>query len=343
MSQEMLYLSQEDVIRCGGLSMEQAIEDLEEVYRLYDKGDYLLPGKIVMKWPGENSEETIGRINAMPGYIGGKYQMSGIKWIGSGPNNPFKFGIPRASAVIVLNDPVTMMPLAIMDGTLISAMRTGAVTGICAKYLAPSCTTTVGLIGAGVQNKTQLTAIKAALPQVKKAFVYDIAVERCKTFAAEMSEKLGILVEHDSDRVHLIENSDIIVTATTATEPLVHGAEIKRGCYMAHIGGNEVDEDLILKADKVFIDDWETSKHRMGDTMAYMFRDGKIGDDRVDGSISDLVCGHKVGRDNDDQLIYTSNVGLGIYDVAIAARIYQYAKEHRIGQTLKLWDDPALV
>lgn len=80
MKVEMIYLSQEDVIRCDGMSMDKAIDDLEEVFRLYDKGDYILPGKIVMKRPEPNAEETTGRINAMSGYIGGRFNMPGIKW-----------------------------------------------------------------------------------------------------------------------------------------------------------------------------------------------------------------------------------------------------------------------
>ena len=226
--------------------------------------------------------------------------------------------------MIVLNDPETKVPIAIMDGTLISAIRTGAVTGVCAKYMAPSRSKTVGLFGAGPQCKTQLMALKASLPQLEKAYVYDLSRERAEKFAAEMSQKLNMDVQ-------------------AATEPIIHGAEIKKGGYVAHLGNNEVDEELILRADKVVIDDWETDKHRMGDTMAYMFRDGKIDDSRIDASVSDLVAGRKSGRDNDDQLTYTCNVGLGLYDVAIAARVYQYAKENGIGQKLKLWDEPIMV
>mgnify|MGYP000776894948 FL=1 len=158
-----------------------------------------------------------------------------------------------------------------------------------------------------------------------------------------MSQKLNMDVQAASDRLAAIESGDILVTATTATKPIIHGAEIKKGVYVAHLGNNEVDEELILRADKVVIDDWETDKHRMGDTMAYMFRDGKIDDSRIDASVSDLVAGRKFGRDNDDQLTYTCNVGLGLYDVAIAARVYQYAKENGIGQKLKLWDEPIMV
>lgn len=245
--------------------------------------------------------------------------------------------------MIALNDPETEVPIAIMDGTLISTIRTGAVTGVCAKYMAPSRSKTVGLFGAGPQCKTQLMALKASLPQLEKAYVYDLSRERTERFAAEMSQKLNMDVQAASDRLATIESGDILVTATTATEPIIHGAEIKKGVYVAHLGNNEVDEELILRADKVVIDDWETDKHRMGDTMAYMFRDGKIDDSRIDASVSDLVAGRKSGRDNDDQLTYTCNVGLGLYDVAIAARVYQYAKENGIGQKLKLWDKPIMV
>ena len=343
MSVDMLYLSQEDVIRCGGMAMEQAIQDLEEVFRLYDQGDYILPGKIVMKSSEPNAEEISGRINAMPGYVGGRFYMAGIKWIGSAPKNPFRYGLPRGSAVIVLNDPETKLPIAIMDGTLISAVRTGAVTGVCAKYMAPSHTKVVGLFGAGPQSKTQLMAIQASIPSIERAYVYDLSQERKEKFAAEMSEKLHMDVQAADDRLSVIEQGDILVTATTATEPIIHGAEIKKGVYVAHLGDNEVDEDLILRADKVVIDDWETDKHRMGDTMAYMYRDGKIDDSRIDASVSDLVMGRKRGRDDDSQLTYSCNVGLGLYDVAIAARVYRYAKEHGVGQKLRLWDTPAMV
>lgn len=245
--------------------------------------------------------------------------------------------------MIALNDPETEVPIAIMEGTLISAIRTGAETGVCAKYMAPSRSKTVGLFGAGPQCKTQLMALKASLPQLEKAYVYDLSRERTERFAAEMSQKLNMDVQAASDRLAAIESGDILVTATTATEPIIHGAEIKKGVCVAHLGNNEVDEELILRADKVVIDDWETDKHRMGDTMAYMFRNGKIDDSRIDASVSDLVAGRKSGRDNDDQLTYTCNVGLGLYDVAIAARVYQYAKENGIGQKLKLWDEPIMV
>jgi len=134
------------------------------------------------------SEETEGRINAMPAYLGGNVNLAGIKWVGSSPANPSRHNMPRASAVLILNDKETKLPLAIMEATIISAMRTGAVGGIAAKYLARKDSTTCGIIGAGVQARTQAMAVKVGLPGIKRFIVYDIDSDRASTWCEEMSE-----------------------------------------------------------------------------------------------------------------------------------------------------------
>jgi ornithine cyclodeaminase/alanine dehydrogenase-like protein (mu-crystallin family) len=123
---EMLFLSQQDVIDAGGKDMKAAIEDVSSALSLFDRGDCVLPAKTSLRWGNEQSEVDTGRINAMPGYIGGATHIAGIKWLGGSPNNPFRHGIPRASGLLILNDPETMVPLALLEGALISAMRTGA-------------------------------------------------------------------------------------------------------------------------------------------------------------------------------------------------------------------------
>ena len=340
MSHNILYLSQQDVIDCGGASMAGTIADLENLYAIQASGDYLLPDKIVLKWPGKNSEEERGRINAMACYLGGDVHMSGMKWIGSGPQNPFKYNLPRATALIILNDPVTMVPLAVMDGAIISAMRTGGVTGVCAKYLAPSDSRVVALFGAGVQNRTQLMALLAAIPTITTVRVYDYFYERSKAFALQMGKKLDIEITPIENRKDMFKDADIIVTASTATEPLVYGKELEKGCYLSHIGGNEVDEDVIFKADKIVVDNWEVSKHRRGDTLSEMAAVGKVQDSMIYASVEELVVGKKAPRADDDEIAYTSNVGLGTYDIAVAHRVYMEAKTKGKGTILQLWDDP---
>ncbi|MBQ7582612.1 MAG: hypothetical protein IJU25_07310, partial [Lachnospiraceae bacterium] len=118
-------------------------------------------------------ENVMGRINAMPGFIGGEYQMAGIKWIGSGPMN-YKKGLPRASVTVILNDPDTKLPVAVVDGTEISTMRTGASGGIAIKLLAKSDAKVMTICGAGAQAPTQFEAARIAKPSIDTLYVYDI-------------------------------------------------------------------------------------------------------------------------------------------------------------------------
>jgi ornithine cyclodeaminase len=122
----ILFLNNKAMARCGVQDMAAVMEDVKQVYRLTDKGDVIAPGKCMMRWGKTVEDENVlGRINAMPGYIGGEYDMAGIKWIGSGPMN-YKKGLPRASVTMILNDPDTKLPVCIADGTEVSTMRTGA-------------------------------------------------------------------------------------------------------------------------------------------------------------------------------------------------------------------------
>ena len=133
---EVLFLNNKAMDELGAASMVDVINDVERVYTLTQQGDVISPGKCVMRWGKTvEDENTLGRINAMPGYIGGEYDMAGIKWIGSGPMN-FTKGLPRASVTVILNDPDTKLPLCFADGTAVSTMRTGASGGVAIKYLA---------------------------------------------------------------------------------------------------------------------------------------------------------------------------------------------------------------
>lgn len=122
----LIFLNNKAMEKEGVLDMRKAICDVEDVYKLYCTGDVINPGKCVLRWGKTTEDENIlGRINAMPGYIGGEYDIAGIKWIGSGPMN-FKEGLPRASVMVILNDPKTKLPVCIADGTAVSTIRTGA-------------------------------------------------------------------------------------------------------------------------------------------------------------------------------------------------------------------------
>ncbi|WP_216830320.1 ornithine cyclodeaminase family protein [Alkalihalobacterium elongatum] len=344
MNLEFLFLSQDDVNRCGGADMKTMIDIIEKVISLHDKGDYVLPTKSTLRWGGLDAETTSGRINSMPGFIGGDIQASGIKWISSAPQNPFKYNLPRAAGVIVLNNPETLLPESIMDGTLISAMRTGAVSGVVAKHLAKEDSKVLGLIGAGVQNRTQLKAIQAVCPNIDRVKVADLSLDRAQKFCDEMAlEVKDVTFEIVSGAEEAVRGSDIFITATVTEKPIVKKDWVDKGSLHIHVGSHECEFDVIDQADKVVVDDWEELKHRGVETISIMYSEGKFDPSNIHAELGSIVNGKKAGRENDEERIYFNSVGMGIEDVAVAKYIYDQAKAKGIGQALNLWNKPAFV
>ncbi len=339
-----LFLNQEDVKLCGGNDMKMVIEIIENVISLHGKGDYVLPTKSTLRWGDINAETTSGRINSMPGYVGGDIQASGIKWISSAPMNPFKYNLPRAAGVIILNDSETLLPSVIMDGTLISAMRTGAVSGVVAKYLAKKESKVLGLIGAGVQNRTQLMAIHAICPQIQTVKVADLSRERAESFCKEMSAIVkDVSFEIVESAEQAVRGSDIFITATVTEKPIVQSSWVDEGSLHIHVGSHECEFDVIDQADKVVVDDWEELKHRGVETISIMYTEGKFNPENIYAELGEVVNGDKMGRESETERIYFNSVGMGIEDVAVANYIYQIAKERGIGQNLKLWTEAPFV
>ena len=170
---DILFLNNKDMEELGCGDMPSVIHDVERAYILTEQGDVLAPGKCVMRWGSSPEDEnTLGRINAMPGYLGGEYNMAGIKWIGSGPMN-YKKGLPRASVTVILNDPDTKLPVCVADGTEVSAKRTGASGGVAMKLLSRQDSKVMTICGAGAQGRTQLEAALTVRPGINKVYVYD--------------------------------------------------------------------------------------------------------------------------------------------------------------------------
>lgn len=337
---EVLWLSQGDVIAAGGLDMAAAMKDVEDVFRLHASGDYVLPEKIVLKWGEPTSEDKENHVNVMPGYVGGRFDVAGLKTIASFPRNPFERGLPRASALVVLHDTEVGLPLAMMDGTLISAMRTGAATGVGVKYLAREDVTRVGLIGAGVQCRTQLMAVQIARPGIKQASIFDLHRDRAEAFAEEMSQRLGLEIGVADSAEEAVRQAEVLVTATTTAQPIVRDDWLAPGSLYAHVSGYECEYDVIRHADKVLVDDWNLVKHRMVSTVALMWRDGAFADEDVYAELGEVVSGQKPGRENDREVIIFSPIGMGLNDIAVGHRLYEAACSKGLGQKLTLWNSP---
>ena len=339
---EILFLSKRQVEAMGVGNMSTVMEVVEEVLSLFNKGDHISPYKVVMRKNDDPEEENIsGRINAMPGYVGGSFDMAGIKWIGSNPHN-HEIGFPRATALVILNHPVSKIPLAVMDGTQISAMRTGAVSGVAVKYLAVKDAKVITVVGAGVQGRTQLEAAVVGRPSLKTAYVYDINMNASNAYAKEMSAKLGIQVipaEGFAGVEEACRKSDVIITASQGTEPLVQADWVKPGALCICIAGNEFTRAVAEKSSKIVVDTWEGLKHREPENIPTRFPDRVLKKDAVDAELGEVINGTKPGRENDKENIFVSTVGMGIEDVAVATRIYRDAQKQGVGTTLTYWED----
>lgn len=338
MSVDILFLNDRAMHELGAGDMKAVINDVERAYVLTESGDVLVPGKCVMRWGKTPEDENVfGRINAMPGYIGGEYDMAGIKWIGSGPQN-YKKGLPRASVTIVLNDPDTKLPVCIADGTEVSAKRTGASGGVAMKLLSRADASVMTICGAGAQGRTQLEAALIVRPTIKKVYVYDIRMESARRFAEEaMARYEGLEVIPVESPEAAVRESDIIVTVTLANAPIVHSEWLKPGCLLMNLADYEVSYNCVRKAGKIVVDNWETIKHRMVSTVAMMWKDGLVKDEDIHAQLGQILNGSKVGRENDEEIIYFNAVGTGILDLAVATRCYRKAVAEGKGVTVNYW------
>lgn len=339
-SVKFIYLSQEDCVKAGALDMDGTLEAIEKSFTLHGLQDIVQPTKPVIRWGGPETEETRGRIMSMPSYIGGDVNVAGIKWIPSMPENPKKYGQPRASALIILSNPNNGFPLAVMDGTLVSAMRTGAATGVGAKYLARPDSEVVGIIGAGVQSRTQLMALHGVFKnQLTKVKVFDLNVEKTKQFAQEMSEELNLNIIPVASAEEAIRNSDIVVTATMSTFPYVKGEWLKDGAFHSEISFWDTDPQELVYYDKVVVDDFEQVSHHGVDVSYRAVRDGVIKKEDVK-ELGKIIVGKELGRESNQQRILFNPIGMSIHDVSEAYRVYLNAVRLGVGQDLALWEHP---
>ncbi len=328
------FLSQEDVVAAGGLDVEATISVVEEALRLHAEGDTRLPAKSALMWSDElGSEETQGRIMAMPAYVGGSIALAGLKWIPSVPSNPSR-GLPRGIGLIVLTDPETGLPVAVMDGTVVSAARTGAVTGISARLLARTDSRVAAILGAGVQAGTQLAALEAVLPALERVRVWDIVPERAEAFR-ERSDR----VEPVATAEAACRGADVIVAATMAPEPYVPPEWLGPGSLFCSVSSLDPEVACVERADLVVCDLWDHETGHRSRPLARALAAGVIRREDV-VELPDLVAGRHPGRGSDDDRIFSTPVGLAIEDVAAAARVYRRAEELGLGTELSLWQSP---
>lgn len=353
---EFLYLQQEDCVKAGGYDMKGCMKATERSFFLHGKSDFIQPGKPVIRWGGPETEETTGRIMSMPSFVGGeKYDeelkardligavnTSGIKFIPSKPHNPQKYNLPRANAIIIIADPETLMPACIMDGTLVSAMRTGAASGVAAKYFANPDSKVMGLVGASVQGITQTLALKEGVPSLEACKVFDINPETSKKFVEEMKGKVDMEFIIVDNVEKAFRDSDVMSTATMAKEPYVNSAWYKEGVCHCEISFWDTPTDALSAFDFIVVDDWSQVKHHGVDVSWRAVRDGVIPQEKIRGNLGEIIIGLKEGRKSKKEKIFFNPIGMGIHDLSEAHRVFQNAVKMGIGKKLPLWENPIL-
>ncbi len=327
-----LYLSQEDLLEAGCLDINLAIAAAEQSMLKFRDDDVLFPEKIVQIF----NEETQERINCLPATFLSE-KVCGMKWVSVFPPNPVRYGKQNLSAVIVLSEIETGFPIAIMDGTLCSNMRVGAMGGLAAQHLAIDDAKSIGFIGSGEQSKMHLIAMKTVRPSLEVCRVGAKTEPEEAQFVAEMTRLFpDMTIEGTGTNLErAVDGADIIVTGTSAQAPLLKAAWVKPGAFYSHIGGWEDEYEVAKQSDKIVCDDWETVKHRT-QTLSRMYKEGELADDDLHADLVELVAGEKAGRESDDERCYFNAVGLSYVDVGIAWAMYQRALEADRGQRLTL-------
>ena len=307
----MLFLSDADVEKL--LNMKEAIETVEEAFREYAKGNVVLPSRSTIMIPKYN-----GSISFMPSYLT-ELDAQATKIISIYPDNREK-GLPTTIAWIIVNDPKTGLVKAFMDATYLTAMRTGAITGVAAKYLAPKDSRTVAIFGAGVQGRTQ-TWSACTVRDIKQVFVYDLYKEAREKFAEEMTEKLGIDVIPVNSGEEACINADIVLTATTSSKPVIKRSWLKEKVHVSAIGAfypdwRELDTATVAES-KLVVDDKESIMHEAGDILIPI-QERAITMNHIYSELKEIVSGKKVGRTSEDNITVFKSVGIAIQDSSVA-------------------------
>ena len=369
---DFLYLSEEDMIKAGVKDMTSCVEVMEDLLITLYKGDYVMGGAnhnshgCMIMFPDDPQFEGMPknaddrRFMAMPAYLGGRYQMAGMKWYGSNVENKKK-GLPRSILMMMLNDKDTGAPLALMSANLVSAYRTGGIPGVGAKYLARKDAKVVSVIGPGVMGKTSLAAFVSVCPQVDTVKIKGRSQRSLDAFVKFVKEEFPQIKQIEvCDTVEAaVRDSDIISFTTTVKDdvssfPYISGDWIKKGALISMPSAARFDDDFLAGC-KLVVDNsklyeaWEEEYpyptypqvQIIGTKFTDLKHDGKIkAEDMID--ITDIIEKRHPGRESDDEIIIYSVGGMPVEDIAWGGTVYRNAVKMGIGIKLPLWEKPEM-
>lgn len=371
---DFLYLSEEDMIAAGVKDMKGCVEAMEEMFKLMKLGNYRMGGangnshgSMVMfpeksEFPEMPVDGPDRRFMAMPAYLGGKFDMAGVKWYGSNAANREK-GLPRSILMLTLNDKDTGAPLAFMSANILSAYRTGAVPGVGFKYFAREDAETIGIIGPGVMSKTALAAAVAVRPSLKTVKVKGRGKASLEKFVAHAKEEYPQLNIYAVETIEeAVRDADIVSVSTSSPTgdpvlyPYIAEAWIKPGAIIESTAALRFDDDFIINRARTVTDNimlyeaWEEEmKPNAYNTIPIpavhvedLIAEGKMKPEQID-DLGDILLGRIPVHRKENEVVIYSVGGMPTEDVAWGSIVYRNALAKGIGTKLKLWDMPQMV
>ena len=322
-------LSAEDVRRA--LPMTEAIEAVKSAFAQLSAGKANVP----LRTPIEVSAHN-GITFFMPGYLSGNDQMA-IKIVSIFKGNIDR-GLPLIHALAVVVDPITGQPQAVMDGTYLTALRTGAASGVATELLAIPEAKVVAIVGAGAQGRTQLEGVCAVRP-IHEVWVYDTNPKQSANYAREMSERLSVPIKVSQSPDEALTDADIICTSTASFTPVFSDKWLKQGAHINAIGAytpqmQEIPAETVVRA-KVVIDHRSASLAEAGDLLIPL-KQGLIKLDHIYAELGEIIAGSKPGRESESEITLFKSVGVAVQDIAAASRALANAERMGLGAMVTL-------
>jgi ornithine cyclodeaminase len=313
----MLILTADDVR--NALPMNEAIEAMKKAYASLSNGTAVVPLRTRLPIPGSEALSLF-----MPAFVNSQDGNAlAIKVVSLFPTNPSR-GLAYIQAAVLVFDPQTGQAIALLEGSSLTAIRTGAASGAAVDLLARVDSKVVAVFGAGTQGRTQLEAACSAR-KIDTAFICDTNQEKAKSFAEEMKSKSMVIkdIRVASNAREAIENADIICTATTSTKPVFGDKNVRSGTHISGVGSytpemQEVPAETLQRA-RIFVDSRAASLEEAGDLIQPM-RAGLFDESHIYGELGELILGKISGRQSPEEITYFKSVGIAVQD-AMAAQV----------------------
>ncbi|UPM41888.1 ornithine cyclodeaminase family protein [Halocatena salina] len=311
--------------------MADVISAVSDAFAAYERGNAQMPAKSYIELDRYN-----GDFRSMPAYLdAGEWDAAGIKWVNVHPENAQKYDLPTVLGTMIYSDPTNAFPLAIMDGTALTRLRTGAAAAVATDHLAVEDATSLGIVGAGVQSYTQLEAIAAVRP-IEEVVISDLDEERVERFVDRYSDAFEITAGSVADAAAC----DVLSTVTPVTEPIVDRSMVSDHTHINAIGadapGKHELEDQLLTESTLVIDDFEQTTHSGEINVPWSV--GALTDEDIHAALGEIVVGDITGRTADTGLTVFDSTGLAIQDVAAAHVVYGRAQAEENGRPVSLVD-----